>query len=372
MENEIDFSSIIKGQFLTDDQAMALAMHVARAGAAYVSPNPLVGCVVLNSENKFLSSGYHQRYGEAHAEINALHHLTDIELEEAQVFVTLEPCAHEGRTGSCAKKLTSYKIKRVFYGLEDPNPLVSGKGAQILKSAGIEAVEYQGKYKSDLEDLAEIFLKNFRQEKVFIAMKVASSLDGQIALKNGESQWITGPESREYVHELRSWYDAVLVGRKTIEVDNPSLNIRHQKIVKENKVIILDPQAELLGKINAGKKYKFLETHKKENIYFAVQKAFSIDYQTILFKDLNHLTQQLWNLNFKSIFVEGGATTCSSFLNSGLINRLYLFVNPSIIGSAQGLSWTKDLGINSLNQKIKLKNPRIQLFGADIHITGTI
>ncbi|MBC7754513.1 MAG: bifunctional diaminohydroxyphosphoribosylaminopyrimidine deaminase/5-amino-6-(5-phosphoribosylamino)uracil reductase RibD, partial [Moraxellaceae bacterium] len=309
---EIDFSLINIGDTLSDDQAMALAIHIAKAGAPFVSPNPLVGCTILNRENKLIATGFHQKYGEAHAEINAIKNLSASNLENTKVFVTLEPCAHEGKTGSCAKKLIQYKIKKLIYGLVDPNPLVSGQGAAILQASGIEAEEYQGYLKADLNDLCEVFLKNFRQKKTFVAMKVASSLDGQIALSTGESKWITTTKSREYVHELRSYYDAILVGSNTIEMDNPSLNIRHSKIQKERKLIILDPESKL-----AGKKYKFQDVHKPENIHI------------LRFNDLNDVMNQLWALNIKSVFIEGGAQTYSSFLKAGLVDRLYLFMNAS-------------------------------------------
>ncbi len=352
---EIDYLNIKVGDHLSDDQAMGLAIHVAQAGAPYVSPNPLVGCTILNAENKLVSTGYHQKYGEAHAEINAIKGLSEDQLVNSTVFVTLEPCAHEGKTGSCAKKLIQYKIKKLIFGLVDPNPLVAGQGAEILRSAGIQAEEYQGPFKNDLEDLCEVFLKNFRQKKTFVAMKVASSLDGQIALATGESQWITTPESREYVHELRSWYDAIIVGSNTIEVDNPSLNIRHPSIQKETKLVILDPESKLTGK-----KYKFQDVHKPENIHI------------LKFKDLNDVMDQLWALNIKSVFIEGGAQTYSSFLQAGLVDRLHLFMNTSIIGSANGLSWTKGFGIEALVNKKSLKNMNIKTLGSDIYISGRI
>lgn len=350
---EINYSLIKVGDHLSDEQAMALAIHVAKAGAPYVSPNPLVGCTVLNSDNKLVSTGYHQKYGEAHAEINAIKNLSADQLTNTKVFVTLEPCAHEGKTGSCAKKLIQYKIKKVIFGLVDPNPLVAGQGAEILRNAGIEAEEYQGPLKQDLEDLCEVFLKNFRHKKTFVAMKVASSLDGQIALSSGESQWITTAESREYVHELRSWYDAIIVGSNTIEVDNPSLNIRHPLITKEAKLVVLDPESKL-----AGKKFKFQEVHKPENIHI------------LKFKDLNDVMDQLWALNIKSVFIEGGSMTYSSFLKAGLVDRLHLFMNASVIGSANSLSWTKGFGIEALSDKKSLKNTKIKTFGSDLYVTG--
>ena len=358
---------------LTNDQAMALAISEAYKGAPHVSPNPLVGCVVLNSENELLAAGYHHKYGDHHAEIDAINKLQPDQLKNAKLFVTLEPCAHEGKTPSCAKKIATLPLAEVIYGLIDPNPLVIGEGVAIIQKAGIRATEYQGHLKCDLQDLCEIFLKNFTEKKTFVAAKVAQSLDGQIALKTGESQWITTEASREYVHELRSWYDAVLVGRGTIEIDNPSLNIRHSKIQKENKLIILDPNTTLIQKIKSGTDYKFLKVHKKQNIFFAVkEKNNDFDYQQIEFKSLQQLIDNVWALNIKSLFIEGGAKTYSSFLSENLIDRLHIFTATSVIGSANGLSWTNGLATEQLAQKKILKNIKTKIFDTDIYVTGRL
>ncbi len=358
---------------LTNDQAMALAISEAYKGAPFVSPNPLVGCVILNSKNELLATGYHHKYGDHHAEIDAINKLQPDQLKNAKLFVTLEPCAHEGKTPSCAKKIATLPLAEVTYGLVDPNPLVAGQGAAIIQKAGIRATEYQDHLKSDLNDLCEVFLKNFTEKKTFVAAKVAQSLDGQIALKTGESQWITTEASREYVHELRSWYDAVLVGRGTIEIDNPSLNIRHATIQKENKLIILDLSGKLIQKIKSGTDYKFLKAHKKENIFFAVkEKNSDFGYQQIEFKNLQQLIDNVWALNIKSLFIEGGAKTYSSFLAENLIDRLHIFTATSVIGSVNGLSWTNGFSTQQLAQKKVLKNIKIKIFGTDIYVTGRL
>lgn len=358
---------------LTEDQAMAFAISEAYKGASHVSPNPLVGCVILNSQNELLASGYHHKYGDHHAEIDALNKLPVEQLKNSKLFVTLEPCAHEGKTPSCAKKIATLPVAQVIYGLTDPNPLVAGQGAAIINKAGIQAIEYQGSLKSDLQDLCEVFLKNFIVKKTFVAAKVAQSLDGQIALKTGESQWITTEASREYVHELRSWYDAVLVGRGTVETDNPSLNIRHSRIQKENKLIILDPNNSLIQKIKAGTEYKFLKARKNENIFFAVkEKINDFNYQQIEFENLQQLLNNLWMLNIKSVFIEGGAKTYSSFLAENLIDRLHIFTATSVIGTSNGLSWTKYLSTEKLSQKKILKNIKTKVFDSDIYITGKL
>lgn len=364
---------IKKGDLISDDLAMQLAMDVAIAGAPFVSPNPLVGCVIVDDCHRFLASGYHHRYGEAHAEIDAMAKLTDGELKNATLYVTLEPCAHHGKTGSCAKKIATLPLKKVVYGLTDPNPLVSGQGAAIIAAANISIHEYMGPLKNDLKDLCEVFLKNFTQQKVFVAAKVASSLDGQIALKTGESKWITSEVSREYVHELRSYYDALLIGRNTVETDDPSLNIRHPKIKKANKIIILDPQRRLLTKIMNGQTYKFLEKNRTHDIYFAVQnKIERAPYQQIEFSNLQDLLNQVWNLNFRSLFIEGGAKTYSSFLNAELIDRIYVFIAPIILGAKSGISWTGDVGVERMDQQVKLANPKIKKFASDTLISGTL
>ncbi|MBC7741020.1 MAG: bifunctional diaminohydroxyphosphoribosylaminopyrimidine deaminase/5-amino-6-(5-phosphoribosylamino)uracil reductase RibD [Bdellovibrionaceae bacterium] len=366
-------SSFKKGDLITPEQAMQLAIELAYLGAAYVSPNPLVGCVIVDRNHQILATGYHARFGAAHAEADALAKVNVDELKNATLYVTLEPCAHEGKTPSCAKAIAQLPIKKVIYGLTDPNPLVSGQGAAIIQAAGKNAVEYEGPLKKDLEDVCEIFLKNFRQKKIFIAAKVAASLDGQMGLKSGESKWITGESSREHVHLLRARYDALLVGRNTIENDNPSLNIRHPDIKKHIKLIIMDPSGSLLTKAAQANKFNFLKTHKKENIFFATKKLqLNSDYQQIEFLDLLDLTKKFWHLQIRSVLIEGGAYTYSSFLNAKLIDRLHLFLAPAVIGAANGLSWTSAFETESLQNKLILNNLKTQTFKPDIYITGTL
>ena len=184
--DEIDAK--LKGQVLTEDQAMALAIQEAKKGAGFVSPNPLVGCVILDRDGKFLSKGYHQVFGGAHAEVNAVQGLTDEQLRGAKLFVTLEPCAHEGKTPSCAKMLAKKPIAQVIYGLVDPNPLVSGQGAAILKQAGI-AAEVFPHFQDELEEVCEVFLWNFRKQKVFISLKIDKTLSENNIITEDETDF---------------------------------------------------------------------------------------------------------------------------------------------------------------------------------------
>ncbi len=365
MDAQIKFK---KGDHISADQAMQLALDVAMFGAPYVAPNPLVGCVAVDSHHKFLDFGFHPKYGHEHAEINILNKLSPTEIKGATFYVTLEPCAHEGKTGSCAKALSLLPIKKVIYGIIDPNPLVQGKGAAILNAAGVAAELYDGALINDLNQLCEIFLKNFRHQEIFVAAKVASSLDGQIALKTGESKWITSDASREYVHELRSYYDCIVIGANTIKIDDPSLNIRHSKISKKNKIVILDAENEIY-KSN----FKFQNLHAPEDIYFAVTRSDSKNpYQQLEFKDPQSFLKLLWDLGIRSVFIEGGARTYSTFLQAGLVDRLYLFLAPSVIGSANGLSWTSQVQTKMLSKKIAFRDIRTKTLGPDIFLTARV
>lgn len=383
-----------KGTKLSPEQAMRLAISEAYKGAMRVSPNPLVGAVVLDADGGFVSCGHHEFYGGPHAEVNALKDLSPEALKGAHVFVTLEPCAHEGKTPSCAKMMAKLPLKKVTFGLIDPNPLVAGQGADILKSAGIEAevfssqnAEEEKEIKTQLEEVCEAFLWNFRKKKVFVALKMASSIDGQVALKSGESQWITGPQSREYVHYLRACYDAIVVGKGTIDFDNPSLNIRHPEIKKDNKVVVIDGEGELLYRFD---ELKLSQVHAAENIFWCVAEEAKERVDKTLSKlkktpqivyvktnvggdlDLEALLAQLYSKGLRSVMVEGGAMTASMFISSGLANRLYMFQAPIIMGSGGARSWTETVRISEMKNKIHIKNPRYLTFGNDFMITGTL
>jgi len=354
--------------------AMIQAIIEAARGFSRVSPNPLVGCVVLDREGRFLSKGFHEKYGEGHAEVRALKGLTREQLTGAHVIVTLEPCAHQGKTPSCAKMLREFPLAKVTFGITDPNPLVAGKGAQILREAGI-SVEESREFKTELNEICENFLWNQRQKKVFVAVKVATSLDGFIGLKNGESQWITSPESRQWTHELRGAYDATLVGVGTLLQDNPSLNIRHPHFDKQNKVVILDSEGRGLNSVENLNIYK---THTPENVIWVVNRNRESKIPTLKSpvvevdstRNVSEVLNELWKIGIRSVFVEAGAQVASSFLNQKQVQRLYLFQAPTLIGAAQGKSWTEFLEVSSLKNKMNLHNVKTAPSGGDRLITG--
>jgi diaminohydroxyphosphoribosylaminopyrimidine deaminase/5-amino-6-(5-phosphoribosylamino)uracil reductase len=381
---------IQKNEALTDDMAMKLAMQESRLGLGFVNPNPAVGCVILNSKNHFLAKGHHKVFGGPHAEIIALENLpTDKPKEEllkgARLFVTLEPCAHEGKTPSCAKALAKLPFAEIVYGLIDPNPLVAGKGAEIISQAGIKCTHF-GKWQDNLEETCEHFLMNFRHKRPFVSLKVASSLDGQMALKTGESKWITGEEARIHGRLLRATHDMTIVGKNTIMIDDPHLNIRHDDFPeKENKLLILDPAGETLSKPGL----KIFEIHRPENLFIAVSEEtfadeniqnsarglatlISVKLQPDWNYNLDQMLGKLWDLDIRSVLVEGGALALSSFISQGKAHRLYLFQAFLILGASTGKSWSEQVKIESMTERISLRNPKVKRFNQDLLITGRI
>lgn len=364
------------------DEAMSLAIHEAYKGGGYVSPNPHVGCVILDEKNRFLSSGYHEKFGEAHAEVNAVQKLTLQQLEGAHVIVTLEPCAHEGKTPSCAKMLAGLPIKKVTYGLRDPNPLVSGQGAEILKSAGKDAALFETadlSLMTELEKVCEVFLRNFREKEIFVALKLAQSLDGHMHLGNRESKWLTNEKSREEVHVLRSLYDVTAVGVETFLTDDPALNVRHPHIQKENRVLILDPKGRGLSQL---KSHRLLQHHSSENIFWCVSEEFSktLDHgnHITLLKvpmkqdgfDLDNLHKQLWCAGVRSMMVEGGPGTLSMYLKKA--QRIHLFQAPLILGHQGQKSWAGASFHTDMSQALQIEIDEQHFFDGDTYLSGRI
>lgn len=373
---------------LSDRRAMAIAMQEAFRGVGHVSPNPLVGCVILDSQNRFLAKGYHARLGEAHAEIHALAQVSETELQDARVFVTLEPCAHEGRTPSCAKTMAKLPLREVIYGLQDPNPLVQGQGAEILKNAGkrvtlftdlLDDAAEKEKWQTQLQAVCEHFLWNFEHKKVFVSLKVASSIDGQLAMATGESKWITGPVAREYAHYLRGSHDAIAVGKETIVMDNPSLDIRVSHLKDSamkglrRPVVIFDSTGETLKNKES---LKVFSTHKPEEIFYVVNKSADVqsfpEGQLLRFDKedgLSVLLQALYAKGIRSLLVEGGAGLLSSFIREGEFQRLYVFQAPLIMGAKSGKAWSEQVTIASLSEGLRLKHQSLLRLGEDLLMT---
>lgn len=378
-----DLPQLSRGQKLSDREAMILALRLAYEGAGFVSPNPQVGCVVLDKNNCYLSSGYHQKWGEGHAEVNAIKGLSDADFHGARIFVTLEPCAHEGKTPSCAKMLAKLPISEVVYGIEDPNPLVAGKGAEILRQAGKKTELFHPAdpdLSHELRKVCEVFLKNFINKKPFVALKWAQSLDAQMGLSNGESRWITNDDSRKEAHQLRAIYDLTLVGVETFLRDQPHLDIRHPRFVgKKNYVGVLDPQGRALNQESLEESPLF-QSHDRDQIFWFVGKTVNLakdkipaGLNVIRLEAQNNrfdpakLMSSLWDLKMKSVLIEGGPSTLSHFLNAQMWDRLHVFQAPLIIGDQGQKSWAGEVPWTSMDQTQRLHLDEWHLFQSDIY-----
>jgi diaminohydroxyphosphoribosylaminopyrimidine deaminase / 5-amino-6-(5-phosphoribosylamino)uracil reductase len=385
-------ASVAIGQRISPAEAMRLAIAEAGKGAGYVSPNPLVGCTIVDREHRLLAVGYHRRVGHDHAEVDALKQVADSEsLKGAHVYVTLEPCAHQGRTPSCARTLSPLELGSVTYAVEDPNPLVAGKGARILSEAGVEAkplaaredfpIHERQELIESAEEVAEIFLHNFRHQEIFVAAKIASTLDGKIALASGESKWITGEKAREHVHEIRAGYDAVLIGRNTFVADDPSLNVRHPRFVGVcNKAIVLDPKGRTLESIGRS---NLLKVRSPESVIVVMAEGEQAEnpagvrvLRVAVREDGTFLTADLLGVlkgeGLTSVLLEGGSGVYGSFFSAGKVRRLYNYIAPSLMGGKYGVAWSAGFGSGTMAEKIRLQRSQRLVLGEDLFWTARV
>ncbi|MCX7909330.1 MAG: bifunctional diaminohydroxyphosphoribosylaminopyrimidine deaminase/5-amino-6-(5-phosphoribosylamino)uracil reductase RibD [Ignavibacteria bacterium] len=352
---------------------MRRAIELAKLGANYVHPNPRVGAVVVKN-NEIVSEGYHKYFGGPHAEIEAINNAKGIDLEGATLVVTLEPCTHFGKTPPCVDAIIEKKFAKVIIGTIDPNPIVSGKGIEKLQSAGID-VEV-GVLENECKWINRYFFKNIIENKPYIILKVAQSLDGSIATQNYESKWITSESSRNYSLLLRREVDAILVGKTTALKDNPSLTL-HEIEGKTPWRVILDTYLalplELKVFIDEVRKHTIVavdenlpQTRKMENLKIGgVHIVPTISSSGLI--DLSLLIEKLKEqFNISTILVEGGAGVYSSFVKENLWDEIHFFVAPKIVPG--GKNAFGDFKIENLSQCIMLNILSIDAIENDIHI----
>lgn len=358
----------------THEKYMKECLELARLGEGYVSPNPLVGSIVIDKNGNVVGRGYHEKYGEAHAEINALNQAGN-KAEGGTVYVSLEPCSHYGKTPPCIDRIIKEKIHTLVVGMTDPNPLVSGKGIRKAKDAGIEVIE--NVLTKECEKTNEIFIKNITDKTPYIAVKTASTLDGKIATSTGSSKWITSEAAREEVQRLRNKYDAILTGSNTVIADNPSLTCR-LKGGRNPVRVIIDSQLRTPSSSN-------VYSDDGTNVIIATSK--NIDKNKLksypeyikIIKcplnqdnkiDLEYLIKDLYELRVFSILIESGGNLNGAFLKYNLTDKAYFFIAPKIVGDNTAISSFEGFNIENINESKELNFGEIKKFPPDIMIEG--
>ena len=342
-----------------DNYYMKKSLELAKLGVGGVNPNPLVGCVIVKN-GEIIGKGYHMKYGQAHAEVNAINSAKE-DIEGSTVYVTLEPCSHYGKTPPCADNLVRHKVKRVVICNVDPNPLVGGRGIKKLQDNGIEVTT--GVLEEEGLKINEVFFHYIRQNKPLVISKTAISMDGKIATKHLESQWISNEKSRQMTHEFRNKYMAIMVGINTVLKDNPSLTTRIEGRKTRNPIrIVIDTNLRIPMDSNlvVDKKSKtivFTCSEDLEKINSLKQKDVDVYIAPKLDDgvDLNFVINKLGELKIDSVLVEGGATLNDSLFRYNLVDKVKIFMAPKIIGGKDAPSFVSGKGIEKLSEATKLK-----------------
>ena len=365
-----------------DEYFMKMALGLAKNGEGFTSPNPMVGAIIVK-EGKVVGKGYHHVAGKAHAEVNAIDDAGAL-AQGATLYVTLEPCNHTGRTPPCTEKILTAGIKRVVVAMRDPNPDVKGGGIDYLKHRGISIKT--GVCEEQAERLNEIFIKYVKTNRPFTIIKCAATLDGRIATRTGDSRWVTGEESRKFVHRLRHAVDAIMVGINTIEKDDPSLTTRlensigglkgldpvrivldtHLKIAEKAKLLRLDSDSDTI--IITG--YSVSED-KKARIEQQGAKIIESPVKDGLI-DLDMLMDRLGALGITSLLIEGGSRVIASALSAGIVEKIFFFFAPKILGGDDGVPICKGQGADLMKSCIPVKDINVRQFGNDVMIQGYI
>lgn len=358
-----------------DEYFLQKALRLAERGKGWTSPNPMVGALVLK-EGRIIGKGYHPMFGGSHAEINAIEDAGQ-EAEGATLYVTLEPCCHYGKTPPCVERIIASGIKRVVIGTIDPNPIVNGRGVEILKQKGIEV--RVGVLEQECRRLNRAYFKFITTGLPLVTLKFAQSLDGNIAIKNGQSKWISNERSRKIAHQLRKEHDAVLVGIGTILKDDPQLTVRYIRGRNPYRVI-LDSRL----RIPLGSKVVTDEFVDK-TILVTTPKA--PDKKIKLLQDrgvrvwvldpdqrggvnLHSLLPKLGQMGVTSLLVEGGNEVLTAMMKANLADRVVIFIAPILLG--EGIPALGDLGIKRIDEAVRLRNIQLKKIKSDLMVVADI
>jgi len=357
---------------------MARALDLAKLGVGYTNPNPLVGAVIVK-DGRIIGEGHHKKYGDAHAEVNAFNNAKE-DVTRATMYVTLEPCSHFGKTPPCVNTIIKKGIKKVVVAMEDPNPLVAGKGINILREHGIEVAI--GVLEDEAKKLNEVFIKFITTRLPFCVLKTAMTLDGKIAAYTGDSRWVTNEESRRYVHELRHRFTSIMVGIGTVLADDPLLTTRLDSIDKKNPIrIVVDTRGNI--PLDA----KVLQCDNNTKTIIATTEAINreklkyieelgVEFIIVPLKnnkvDLSYLMKSLGERKIDSVLLEGGSTLNYTALAEGIVDKVISFIGPKIIGGSSSKSPVGGKGIPHMKDAIFLENIDVFKFKDDVMIEAYI
>jgi len=357
-----------------EEQYMNMALQLARQGEGWTSPNPMVGAVLVN-EDGVVATGYHRYPGGTHAEVEALNQAGD-KAKGSTLYVNLEPCCHFGKTSPCTEALIRAGVAEVVIALVDPNPRVAGKGMERLQEAGINV--RTGILEKEARRLNEAFIKFITTGLPFVTLKTATTLDGKVATCRGDTRWITGEASREEVHRLRHRVDGIVTGIHTVLQDDPSLNTRIEggrdaariivdtraRLPLDARVVKLSSEAPTLlaAGENASLENKKILERKGVEVITLPQEGGMVS--------LSSLLEELGKRNMISLMVESGGTLNYSFLEKGLVDKIYAFMAPVICGGEQAPTSFEGKGATLLREAWRLKEVETEPFGEDLLVTG--
>ncbi len=358
---------------MNDETWMRRALHLAEKGRGRTSPNPMVGAVLVK-DGQIVGEGYHDQAGGDHAEVIALRK-AEINARGATLYLNLEPCTHFGRTPPCVPQIIEAGVRRVVIGMMDPNPLVNGKGSESLVQAGLNMT--MGILEKECQKLNEAFSKYILKKEPFVILKVAATLDGKIATRDGNSKWISGEASRRYVHRLRDQVDGIIVGIGTILRDDPLLTARIKKgrnpyrivldsrlrIPERSKVVERSPLKTIIITTERAPKERVKRLEERGIKIFVVDsKAERVNLKSCL--------SVLGDMEMVSLMVEGGSQVNGSFLDEKRIDKLILFISPKLIGDSQAPGIFGGKGAIDLTEAFSLRKINVRRIGGDILIIG--
>ncbi|MBA2664048.1 MAG: bifunctional diaminohydroxyphosphoribosylaminopyrimidine deaminase/5-amino-6-(5-phosphoribosylamino)uracil reductase RibD [Bradymonadaceae bacterium] len=361
-----------------DERFMARALELARCGLGRTRPNPAVGCVIVHGE-QIVAEGFHARAGSDHAEVAALRNLS-VPGSECELYVNLEPCSHFNRTPPCTNAVLASGIRRVVIGTIDTNPRVSGRGVTVLREAGIEVV--CGVLEQQSRQLNAPFFKHIATGLPFVSVKYAMSLDGKIGTRSGDSAWISGEASRDHVQTLRNTYDAIMVGTTTLKKDDPRLNCRLEA-GRDPMRVVLDarlessPTSRVFDTANASTKILIFAAEGLDAERVAARRGEGVEVALVAtdkrgWLDERAVLEALGQRDVLSVLVEGGGALVGSLLERRLVDRVYAFIAPRLIGGADAPSPIAGLGAATMADVIDLEQRQIALLGDDVLIWGDV